>query len=215
MHSMQMGLEQCTISVHTEILCKYIGDIQILLYQNIPSSHFPAQLPFHCIVQLIARVATRLWTFLCHCANTFRMYVWICTCAPDADSDADRVDDVARTHTHAHLKKSTKIKRKQQILERRQIMWRKAMMAQAQAKANANAHNCRHASLLRARARRGRAAERVCVCAWEAKIHIQRAHDCIGIFIQAARAAYHTHTHTTLALSSILSLLCVCRALYI
>lgn len=69
MHSMQMGLEQCTISVHTEILCKYIKEIYRYYCTRI-FHHLISQrnFLFHCIVQLYERFCATVRThFECTC----------------------------------------------------------------------------------------------------------------------------------------------------
>lgn len=89
-------------------------------------------------------------------------------------------------HTHTHTLEKINENKKKTDTERRQ-MWRKAMMAQAQQRTQ-----------LQTRLIIARAGENsVCVCGREAEnTKSTAADDCIGIFIQAARAAYeHTCTY--------------------
>lgn len=135
----------------------------MLLYQNIPSSHFPAQLPSN-FFAVRPRRCLPMWNER-FCA-TVRTH-FECTCEfalvhPTQTATPAELTTHTHRHTHTHLKKSTKIKRKQTLKGGKcegKRWWHR----------HNNAHNCRHASLLRGRGR----AVCVCVCVrergWEYK----------------------------------------------
>lgn len=192
--------------------------IQMLLYQNIPSSHLLAQLPSNFFAVRPHRCLAmfmNVFVPLCEHISNVRVNLHLCTRRRQRRRLSSRR---TQTHAHTHLKKSTKIKRKQ-ILKGGKCEGKRWWHR------HNNAHNCRHASLLRGR---GRAVYvcvcmclRVCVCGREAEnSKSTAADDCIGIFIQAARAAYK-HTCTYICVCLCLRerererTSCMCVALYI
>lgn len=127
MHSMQIGRRTMyvhTHSVHTYIHTYYILTyvntyidtcIQMLLYQNIPSSHFPAQLPSNFFAVRPRRCLAmfmNVFVPLCEHISNVRVNLHLCTRRKQRRRLSSRR---TQTHTYTHLKKSTKIKRKQTL----------------------------------------------------------------------------------------------------
>lgn len=158
----------------------------MLLYQNIPSSHFPAQLPSNFFaVRPLRCLAMFMNVFvpLCEHISNVRVNLHLCTRRKQRRRLSSR-----RTQTHT-LEKINENKKKTDT-ERRQ-MWRKAMMAQAQQRTQLQTR------LIIARAGESSVCVCLCVCACERgseyKEHRSKR---LHRHFHSSRLAQRTNTHT-------------------
>lgn len=176
--------------------------IQMLLYQNIPSSHLLAQLPSNFFAVRPRRCLAmfmNVFVPLCEHISNVRVNLHLCTRRRQRRRLSSRRTN---TRTHTHLKKSTKIKRKQ-ILKGGKCEGKRWWHR------HNNAHNCRHASLLRGRGRT------VCVCAGERQ-RIQRAQQrtiASAFSFKPLALRTNTHAHTFVCVREREGELCVSLSL--